>query len=59
MPAIDPVITLERLNESHIEGITALYHDPMVARQTLQMPFPSSETCASAWRRTTNESFNW
>ncbi|PTT98489.1 GNAT family N-acetyltransferase, partial [Pseudomonas sp. HMWF031] len=25
MPAIDPVITLERLNESHIEGITALY----------------------------------
>lgn len=47
MPAIDPVITPERLNEPHIEGITALYRDPMVARQTLQMPFPSSET----WRK--------
>ena len=27
MPA-DSVITLERFNESHIEGITALYNDP-------------------------------
>ena len=43
MPATEPVITLERFNESHIEGITALYNDPQIARQTLQMPFQSSE----------------
>jgi putative acetyltransferase len=47
MPATDAVVTLERLNESHIEGITALYHEPVVARQTLQLPFPSSDT----WRK--------
>ncbi|MGJ7515374.1 GNAT family N-acetyltransferase [Pseudomonas baetica] len=47
MPAAEPVITLERLNESHIEGITALYHEPVVMRQTLQMPFLSSEI----WRK--------
>ena len=34
MPA-DSVITLERFNESHIEGITALYNDPAVARQAV------------------------
>jgi putative acetyltransferase len=45
MPA-DPVITLERFNESHIEGVTALYNDPAVARQVLQMPFQSTEV----WR---------
>ncbi|MGH8374044.1 MAG: GNAT family N-acetyltransferase, partial [Pseudomonas sp.] len=32
MPATEPVITLERFNESHIEGITALYKDPAIAR---------------------------
>jgi putative acetyltransferase len=47
MPVTDSVITLERLNESHIEGITALYHEPAVTRQTLQMPFPSPEI----WRK--------
>ena len=46
MPA-DSVITLERFNESHIEGITALYNDPAVARQVLQMPFQSTEV----WRQ--------
>ncbi|KPH00296.1 GNAT family acetyltransferase [Pseudomonas sp. RIT-PI-q] len=46
MTATESVITLERLNESHIEGIAALYHEPVIARQTLQMPFPSTET----WR---------
>ena len=30
MPAIDAVITLERFNESHIDGITALYNDPAI-----------------------------
>jgi putative acetyltransferase len=44
MTGTDAVITLERLNHSHVPGITALYHEPAVARQTLQMPFPSSET---------------
>ena len=43
MPATDPVITIERFNETHIEGITALYNDPAVARQVLQMPFQSTE----------------
>lgn len=47
MPTSKPVITLERLNESHIEGITALYREPVVARQTLQLPFPSSDI----WRK--------
>ncbi|MEB2621005.1 GNAT family N-acetyltransferase [Pseudomonas sp. YuFO8] len=47
MTATDAVITLERLNDSHVEGITELYREPLVARQTLQMPFPSSET----WHR--------
>ncbi|CAI8877553.1 MULTISPECIES: GNAT family N-acetyltransferase [Pseudomonas] len=44
MTATDAVITLERLNDSHVAGITELYRDPLVARQTLQMPFPSTET---------------
>ncbi|RON09688.1 GNAT family N-acetyltransferase [Pseudomonas brassicacearum] len=47
MPATDPVITLERFNEVHIEGVTALYNDPAVARQVLQMPFQSTEV----WRK--------
>ncbi|EJN27246.1 MULTISPECIES: GNAT family N-acetyltransferase [Pseudomonas] len=47
MPDHDPAIHLERFSESHIEGITALYNDPAVARQVLQMPFQSSEV----WRQ--------
>ncbi len=47
MSATDPVITLERFTEAHIEGITALYNDPAVARQVLQMPFQSTEV----WRK--------
>ncbi|MGE8064774.1 GNAT family N-acetyltransferase [Pseudomonas sp. NPDC089569] len=47
MPATEAAITLERLNESHLEGIAAIYHDPAVTRQTLQLPFPSSEN----WRK--------
>lgn len=42
-----PTIHLERSNESHLEGITALYNDPAVARQVLQMPFQSIEV----WRQ--------
>ncbi|MBD9561921.1 GNAT family N-acetyltransferase [Pseudomonas sp. PDM09] len=47
MPDHDPAIHLERFSESHIEGITALYNDPAVARQVLQMPFQSTEV----WRQ--------
>lgn len=45
----DPTSTihLERSNEFHLEGITALYNDPAVARQVLQMPFQSTEV----WRQ--------
>ncbi|SDT00799.1 GNAT family N-acetyltransferase [Pseudomonas granadensis] len=43
----NPSIHLERSNESHLEGITALYNDPAVARQVLQMPFQSVEV----WRQ--------
>ena len=47
MPDQNPAIHLERSNESHLEGITALYNDPVVARQVLQMPFQSIEV----WRQ--------
>ena len=47
MPVTDAVVTLERFNESHIEGITALYNEPAVTRQVLQMPFQSIEL----WRK--------
>ena len=47
MPVTDAVVTLERFNESHIEGITALYNEPAVTRQVLQMPFQSTEL----WRK--------
>ncbi len=32
MPEHNPAIHLERFNESHVEGITALYNDPAVTR---------------------------
>lgn len=47
MATTDPIITLERFGESHIEGITALYNDPAITRQVLQMPFQSTEV----WRK--------
>lgn len=47
MPASESVITLERFNESHLEGITALHNEPAVTRQVLQMPFQSIEV----WRK--------
>lgn len=46
MTSTEPVVTLERVNESHIEGITALYNDPAITRHTLQMPFQH----ADIWR---------
>lgn len=47
MPATDSVITLERFSESHIDGVTALYNEPAITRQVLQMPFQSTEI----WRQ--------
>ena len=47
MTVADAAITLERFNESHLEGITALYNEPAVTRQVLQMPFQSIEV----WRK--------
>lgn len=47
MTVADSFITLERFNETHIEGITALYNDPAITRQVLQMPFQSTEV----WRK--------
>lgn len=36
-------IRIERFAEQHVAGVTALYSDPAVARQLLQMPYPSQE----------------
>jgi putative acetyltransferase len=47
MPATDAIVTLERFNESHIDGITALYNEPAVTRQVLQMPYQSTDI----WRQ--------
>ncbi|MEG6738784.1 GNAT family N-acetyltransferase, partial [Pseudomonas aeruginosa] len=38
-----PTIRLERYSERHVVGLTALYNDPAVARQVLQMPYQSVE----------------
>lgn len=40
-------IILARFTEAHIPGVTALYNDPAVTRQVLQMPFQSTEV----WRK--------
>ncbi|WLH10376.1 GNAT family N-acetyltransferase [Pseudomonas hefeiensis] len=40
-------ISLTRFSEAHIAGVTALYNDPAVTRQVLQMPFQSTEV----WRK--------
>lgn len=47
MPDCEPNIVIERFSEAHIDGITALYNDPAVARQVLQMPYQSREV----WRK--------
>lgn len=38
---------IERCTEQHIHGLAALYNDPAVARQVLQMPFQAPEL----WRK--------
>lgn len=47
MAPTDSIITIQRFSESHIDGITALYNDPAITRQVLQMPFQSTEV----WRK--------
>jgi putative acetyltransferase len=47
MSLSDSVITLERFNETHLDGITALYNEPVVTRQVLQMPFQTVDV----WRK--------
>ena len=44
--AVDQVV-IHRFTEAHIEGVTALYNDPEVCRQVLQMPYQS----ADVWRK--------
>lgn len=46
MHAPDPHIVIQRFTEAHLEGLAALYNEPAVCRQVLQMPFQSVE----AWR---------
>ncbi|MFC6338789.1 GNAT family N-acetyltransferase [Pseudomonas sp. CCM 7891] len=43
MHAPDPKIVIQRFAQAHTEGMTALYNDPAVCRQVLQMPFQSVE----------------
>lgn len=40
-------IRIERCTEQHIPGLAALYNDPAVARQVLQMPYQAPEL----WRK--------
>ena len=47
MPVPDSKIVIQRFAESHLEGMQALYNDPAVCRQVLQMPFQSLEI----WRK--------
>ncbi|AHG41549.1 GNAT family acetyltransferase [Pseudomonas syringae CC1557] len=42
-----PQILIQRLTEAHLEGVTALYNEPAVCRQVLQMPYQSIDV----WRK--------
>lgn len=42
-----PSIEIKRFSEAHLEGVTALYNEPAVCRQMLQMPYQSIDT----WRK--------
>ena len=43
----EPSIVIQRFTEAHLEGVAALYNEPAVCRQVLQMPFQSIEV----WRK--------
>ncbi|WP_430443725.1 MAG: GNAT family N-acetyltransferase [Pseudomonas piscis] len=47
MPSSPASIVIERCSEAHLDGLTALYSEPTVASQTLQMPYQSPEL----WRK--------
>ncbi|MFO2464291.1 GNAT family N-acetyltransferase [Pseudomonas sp. 15FMM2] len=47
MPAPEPEIVIQRFAEAHLDGMNALYNEPAVCRQVLQMPFQSVEV----WRK--------
>ncbi|KPX81039.1 Acetyltransferase [Pseudomonas amygdali pv. photiniae] len=47
MHAPAPQILIQRMAETHLEGVTALYNEPAVCRQVLQMPYQSIEV----WRK--------
>jgi len=47
MHAPEPHIVIQRFTEAHLEGVAALYNDPAVCRQVLQMPFQAVEM----WRK--------
>ncbi|CAM3083888.1 GNAT family N-acetyltransferase [Pseudomonas floridensis] len=47
MHAPAPTIVIQCLAETHLESLTALYNDPVVCRQVLQMPYQSIEV----WRK--------
>lgn len=40
-------VVIQRFTEAHVEGVTALYNDPEVCRQVLQLPYQS----ADFWRK--------
>ncbi|KPX61904.1 GCN5-related N-acetyltransferase [Pseudomonas syringae pv. lapsa] len=42
-----PQILIQRMADIHLEGVTALYNEPAVCRQVLQMPYQSIEV----WRK--------
>ncbi|KPC36385.1 GNAT family acetyltransferase [Pseudomonas syringae pv. cilantro] len=45
MPA--PKVVIQRLTDANLEGVTALYNQPAVCRQVLQMPYQSIDV----WRK--------
>ncbi|WWF47801.1 GNAT family N-acetyltransferase [Pseudomonas trivialis] len=47
MHAPETPIMIQRFTEAHLEGVTALYNEPAVCGQVLQMPYQSVE----AWRK--------
>ncbi|UZS74920.1 GNAT family N-acetyltransferase [Pseudomonas syringae] len=47
MHAPAPQILIQRMADIHLEGVTALYNEPAVCRQVLQMPYQSIEV----WRK--------
>lgn len=47
MQTSPPTIVLERFSETHLDGVAALYNEPAVCRQVLQMPYQAVDI----WRK--------